>query len=154
MSSQCVSATLCHSASLATSLSKVAAHTSWCDGTEPVPLVLFSPSEDPWDVVRHSCVRIYFFEQKMQIFLNTSIAIDSDGLKVIWTCVFLCVELLSGRHTSKQCNGISWQCNTDFKSSPFEVLIDSIYIDSISPTVHKAVTVLNINCALSFSLVL
>lgn len=66
---------------------------------------------------------MFLLSQKMLIFLNTLVAIDSDGLKVIRTCGLLCVELISGRHTSKQCNRIFLQCNANFKSFHFEVLI-------------------------------
>ncbi|KAF0042159.1 hypothetical protein F2P81_005691 [Scophthalmus maximus] len=60
---------------------------------------------------------------KMLIFLSTSVAIDSDGLKVIRTCGLLCAELVSGMRTSKQCNRIFCQRYANFKSFPFEVLI-------------------------------
>lgn len=84
-----------------------AAHTSWCDGMEPLYLFFFKHPKDQAVVVRNTCVRLFFFQNKVLIFLSTLVPIDSEGLKVIRTCGLLSVELISGRHTSKQCNRIS-----------------------------------------------
>jgi len=127
-SSQCVSATLCHSASLASSLSKCnSPHYllwwDWACSTSPLSLFIelsliinyLLPPNHPAVAVRNIYVRI-FFGQRTLIFINTLMFIESEGLKVIRTCGLLCVEhILAGTHQNNVI-GFSRQWNANFKS--------------------------------------